>query len=89
MWEAFILLAFCMLVGLAALGIVAWLAVAGRLFSLDGLAFALITLTVGAFFGFNVFWSVRSGEARALLDALRKRRGKGQDTAGGAPPQGA
>lgn len=72
MLETVILLSFCLLVGLASLGVVVWLAVSGGLFTLDGLAFALISLTLGAFFMFNVAWSFKTGELRALLGALRK-----------------
>jgi hypothetical protein len=74
MLEAIILLAFCGLVGLASLAVVVWLAVSGSLLSLDGLAFALISLTLGAFFMFNIAWSWRTGELRALLGQLRKKK---------------
>ena len=45
MFEIALLLAFCLLLaGICAL-VVVWLAVAGRLFSLDGLTLSLICLT--------------------------------------------
>ncbi len=72
MLETVILLALCGLVGLASVAVVIWLAVSGALFSLDGLVFALISLTVGAFFMFNIAWSLYTGELRALRDGLRK-----------------
>lgn len=84
MLETVILLSFCLLVGLASLGVVVWLAVSGALFTLDGLAFALISLTLGAFFMFNVAWSFKTGELRALLGALRKDKAAqaGEEAAG-------
>jgi hypothetical protein len=67
MLETIVLLSFCVLVGLASLAVVVWLAVTGALFSLDGLAFALVSLTLGGFMMFNVAWSLWKGELRALL----------------------
>ena len=77
MLESVILLLFCLLVGLASVGVVLWLAVSGALLTLDGLAFALISLTVGGFFAFNIGWSLYSGELRELLGSLRKNKSPG------------
>jgi hypothetical protein len=74
MFETILLLAFCLLIGLASLAVVLWLLVTGRLLTLDGLAFALISLTIGGFFMFNVAWSLRTGELRALLGQLGKKK---------------
>lgn len=76
MLETIILLSFCLLVGLASVAVVIWLAASGGLFSIDGLAFALISLTLGAFFIFNVAWSFKRGELRALLGHLSEHHSK-------------
>jgi hypothetical protein len=76
MLETIFLLAFCLLIGLASLAVALWLAVSGRLLTLDGLAFALISLTIGGFFMFNIAWSFRTGELRALLGQLGKKEPK-------------
>ena len=39
---------------------------------MDKIAFALISLTIGGFFMFNVAWSFRTGELRALLSQGKK-----------------
>lgn len=72
MLETAILLSLCGLVGLVSVGVVIWLTISGALFTLDGLVFALISLTVGAFFMFNIAWSLYTGELRALRDGLCK-----------------
>ena len=79
--ETILLLAFCLLIGFAALAVVLWLLVSGKLLTLDGLAFALISLTVGGFFMFNVGWSFRTGELRALLGQLGNREKKAEPEA--------
>ena len=84
MFETVLLLSFCGLVGLASVAVVIWLAASGALFSLDGLVFALISLTIGAFFMFNIAWSFYTGELRALLGGLRK--GKSADPPAKEPP---
>ena len=73
MFETVLLLAFCVVIGFASLAVVLWLLVSGRLLTLDGLAFALISLTIGGFFMFNVGWSFQTGELRALLGQLSKK----------------
>jgi hypothetical protein len=85
MLEAILLYSFCLLVGLASLAVVVWLAATGALLSLDGLAFALISLTLGGFMMFNVAWSAWKGELRALL-ARPKENVAGEKSE--APPAG-
>ena len=58
--------------GLASLAVVAWVVVTGWIAYLDGIALALIGLTLGAFFLFNFAWSWRTGELEVLLKELRK-----------------
>ncbi len=74
MLETVILLAFCSLMGIASLAVLLWLAVSGTLLTMDGLVFALISLTVGGFFMFNVAWSFRTGELRALLNQMGQKK---------------
>jgi hypothetical protein len=74
MLETVILLAFCSLMGLASLAVLLWLAESGTLLTMDGLVFALISLTVGGFFMFNVAWSFRTGELRALLNQMGQKK---------------
>jgi hypothetical protein len=81
MLETIILLSFCLLAGLVSLVVVIWLGVTGALFSLDGLAFALISLTLGGFMMFNVVWSLWKGELHALLGQLGKHKA-GQNSEG-------
>jgi hypothetical protein len=76
MLETIILLAFCGLMGLASLAVFLWLLVSKAIFTMDGLAFALISLTIGGFFMFNVAWSLRTGELRALLNQMGKKKAK-------------
>jgi len=68
-------LGVCLVLGLASLAVVAWVVATGWIAYLDGIALALISLTLGAFFLFNLAWSWRSGELQALLKALRKGSG--------------
>ena len=74
MLQAAVLLAVCLLIGLVALALCAWVVISGRLFSMDGLLMIAISLTVGAFFMGNFAWSVHKGEAREILNRLRSRR---------------
>ena len=73
MLETILLFSFCLLAGLIALGVCAYLAVTGALFTLDGISLALIALTIGGVFVLNVVWSIYSGELRQMLDHLRKK----------------
>lgn len=85
MLQAAILLAICLLVGLIALGICAWVAVSGRLFTMDGLLMVAISLAAATFFVGNFAWSLRTGEVREILSQLRgpkKQPGAASDSAG-------
>ena len=65
-------LSICLVLGLASLAVVVWVVATGWIAYLDGIALALIGLTLGAFFLFNFAWSWRTGELEALLKELRK-----------------
>ena len=65
-------LSICLVLGLASLAVVAWVVATGWIAYLDGIALALIGLTLGAFFLFNLAWSWHTGELQALLKELRK-----------------
>src|SRR5947199_1514138 len=65
-------LGICLVLGLASLAVVAWVVATGWIAYLDGIALALIGLTLGAFFLFNLAWSWHTGELQALLKELRK-----------------
>ena len=76
MLESALLLAFCLLVGLASLVITIWIVISGRLFTMDGLLLVTITLTIGGLFMGNFAWSVYTGEVREVLNQLRSRSKK-------------
>ena len=65
-------LGICLVLGLASLAVVVWVVATGWIAYLDGIALALIGLTLGAFFLFNLAWSWHTGELQALLKELRK-----------------
>ena len=65
-------LSICLVLGLASLAVVAWVVATGWIAYLDGIALALIGLTLGAFFLFDLAWSLHTGELEALLKELRK-----------------
>ncbi|MGO9272295.1 MAG: hypothetical protein ACLQOO_19040 [Terriglobia bacterium] len=67
MWESIAELGFCLLVGAIALAVVVWEIATGNIAYLDGISLSLISLTLGGFFLFDVFWSYRSGEIKELL----------------------
>jgi hypothetical protein len=73
MIDVILLFAFCLFMGLMALGVCAYLAISGQLFTLDGLVLALIALSIGGLFMLNVIWSIRTGELQQMLDHLRKK----------------
>lgn len=73
MLETIILLALCCLVGLASFVIALWQLLPLRAITMDKIAFALISLTIGGFFMFNVAWSFRTGEMRALMNQREKK----------------
>jgi hypothetical protein len=72
MLEELVLLAFCFLVALTGLAVVALEAISGRIFSIDGLWLSLISLTLAAVFGGNLAWSFYTGEAQQILRHFRK-----------------
>lgn len=73
MFESVLLLAFCLIVGLIAVAVCAYLLVSGQLLTLDGLVLALTSLTIGGIFVLNVGWSVYTGELKKILEHLRKK----------------
>ena len=80
MLETILLLAFCIIMGLIALGVCAYLAVSGLLFTLDGLLLVLICLTIGGIFVLNVAWSIYTGELKKVLEHLRKKPASSEPT---------
>ena len=72
MLEEVLQLAFCFLVTVIGLAIVAWEAISGRIFLIDGLWLSLISLTLAAVFGGNLAWSFYTGEAQQMLRHFRK-----------------
>ncbi len=87
MFETALLLGFCLLAALVCALVVVWQAVAGRLFSLDGLTLALICLTLGGFFSLPVFLSYRKGELVALLRHYFKGSAKAQPKEASEPQE--
>ena len=82
MLESVIELVLCLLFGLACLAVVVWDVASGRIAYLDGITLAILSLTLGGFFMFNVAWSWRTSELHELLDGLRK----GSDRGSNKPP---
>lgn len=80
MLETILLLAFCLIIGLIALAVCAYLAVSGQLFTLDGLLLLIICLTIGGIFVLNVVWSVYTGELKKVLEHLRKKPAQSEPT---------
>ena len=70
--EELVLLAFCFLVAVMGLVVVALETISGRIFSIDGLWLSLISLTLAAVFGGNIAWSFYTGEAQQMLHHFRK-----------------
>lgn len=80
MLEAVVLLSLCLLLGLLSLAVVIWVVATGRIAYLDGIALALIGLTLAVFFIFNLAWSFYTGELQELLKSLRKRWAQSEDS---------
>jgi hypothetical protein len=78
MLQSALVLCFCLLVGLVSLAVCVWVAISGRLFTMDGLLTVAISLLVGGLFMANVAWSVYTGELREILNKLRKRPAAGE-----------
>lgn len=74
MLETILLLAFCCLIGVVALVAALWQLFPLGAITMDKIAFALISLTIGGFFMFNVAWSFRTGELRAILNQMRQKK---------------
>jgi len=72
MREVIIESAICILVGVVSLAVAVWIVASGSIVYLDGIALAIIVLTIGGFFLFNVLWSYRTGELRQVLQDWRK-----------------
>jgi uncharacterized membrane protein YqjE len=86
MLQSALLLLFCLLVGVLSLAVCVWVAATGQLLTMDGLLTIAISLAVGAVFMANVAWSFHTGELKAILNQLRKRRaaeGPGDQPGGG------
>lgn len=86
MRESILELALCLLIGLASLAVVVWDVATGRIVYLDGITVALLSLTVGGFFMFDVFWSWRSSELKVLLAEMRKPKESGAGAASAKDP---
>ena len=84
MLETLVMLLFSLLMCLVPLAIVVWLIVTGRLVTLDGLLFTVISLTVSGIFTAILAWSIHSGEFQDALKQLPKSQG--QNDASSKPP---
>jgi predicted membrane chloride channel (bestrophin family) len=73
MLQAILIHVFCLLVGLGALAVCAWVAATGQLFTLDGLLMVAVSLSIAAFFVGNTAWAVYTGEIPELLRQLRAK----------------
>jgi hypothetical protein len=73
MLQAILIHAFCLLMGLGALAVCAWVVATGQLLTLDGLLMVALSLTIAAFFVGNTAWAVHTGEIRELLRQLRAK----------------
>lgn len=73
---------FCLLVGLAAVGVCAWVVATGQLFTLDGLLLIAVSGAIATFFAGNTAWAIYTGELRELLAQMRSK----SEAAVPAPP---
>ena len=64
---------FCLLVGLAAVGVCASVVATGQLFTLDGLVLVAVSGAIATFFVGNTAWAAYTGELRELLAHLRSK----------------
>ncbi len=64
---------FCLLVGLAAVGVCAWVVATGQLFTLDGLVLVAVSGAIATFFVGNTAWAAYTGELRELLAQMRSK----------------
>lgn len=65
--------AFCLLIGLAALGVTAWVVATGQLLTLDGLGLVFASMAAASFFAAHTAWAAYTGELRELLSQLRSQ----------------
>ena len=72
MFEELVLAGFCLLATLVGLAIAAWEVISGRAFSMDGLWFTLISLTLAGVFGGALAWSFYTGDGQQMLRHFRK-----------------
>lgn len=79
--------AFCLLIGLAALGVTAWVVATGQLLTLDGLGLVFASMAAASFFAAHTAWAVYAGELRELLGQLwaRPKAPTGDDVSDGPP----
>lgn len=85
MLDAALVLLFCLLMGVGALAACIWVVFTGQLATLDGLLLIFISLLLGGLFMLNFLWSIRTGEARELLNYYARRRTK-TDASGESSP---
>lgn len=71
MREIIALALLCLLLAVGPLAVLAWAAVSGSLFSMDGLLLATICLTLAAVFGFCFLWLARDGGLWEMLKSHR------------------
>jgi hypothetical protein len=64
---------FCLLVGLAAVGVCAWVVATRQLFTLDGLVLVAVSGAIATFFVGNTAWAAYTGELRELLVQMRSK----------------
>lgn len=81
MSESLLELAISLIVGLFALVSVGWIVASGQIAYMDGIALALIALTIGVFFLFNIYLAYRAGDIQALLKS-RQKKGPGDPSQG-------
>ena len=82
MTEGLIELGVSVLIAVASLACVAWIVASGQIAYMDGIAFALIALTIGVFFLFSVYWSYRTSELKSLLQARHSKRNTAETSSG-------
>jgi len=69
-WESVTILFICLIFALGAIVVVVWVLARGLFLTLDGLLLGAACLVFVLAFGGNVAWSVRTGEAQAVLKEL-------------------
>jgi hypothetical protein len=64
---------FCLLMGLAAVGVCGWVVATRQLFTLDGLVLVAVSGAIATFFVGNTAWAAYTGELRGLLALMRSK----------------